>query len=102
MFSFIEYIGERKNDFSEYVYNWISRQNHVKEESLTDWLLYEISQRCNCIYYQAFSRHEEAQNGSDWEWWILTSDSKGGRKFNAYIYVLFYWKIKCMRTNKKS
>ncbi len=43
------------HDCSEYVYNWISRQNHVKEESLTDWLLYEISQQCDFIYYQAFS-----------------------------------------------
>ncbi len=60
------------HDCSEYVYTWISRQNHVKEESLTDWLLYEILQRCDFIYYQAFSRHEEAHNGSDWEWWVLT------------------------------
>ena len=62
--------------FSEYIYNWINRQNHVKEESLTDWLLYEISQQCDFIYYQAFSRHEEAQNGSDWEWWILTTEDR--------------------------
>lgn len=74
--------------FSEYIYNWINRQNHVKEESLTDWLLYEISQRCDFIYYQAFSRHEEAQNGSDWEWWILTTDENGRRKFNAYRFMV--------------
>lgn len=74
--------------YSEYIYNWINRQNHVKEESLTDWLLYEISQQYDFIYYQAFSRHEEAQNGSDWEWWILTADENGGHKFNAYRFMV--------------
>lgn len=73
---------------SQHIYNWILNQNHVKEESLTDWLLYEISQQCPSIYYKAFSRHEEAQNGSDWEWWILTTDSNGLHKFNAYRFVV--------------
>lgn len=73
---------------SQYVYDWIARQNHVKEESLTDWILYEISQRCNFVYYQAFSRHEEAQNGSDWEWWILTTDYSRRNNFNAYRFLV--------------
>lgn len=34
------------HECSKYVYDWVSRQNHVKEESLTDWLLYEISKKC--------------------------------------------------------
>lgn len=72
------------HECSRYVYDWISRQEHVKEESLTDWLLYEISQQCDFIHYQAFSRHEEAQNGSDWEWWILTKDESGRHEFYAY------------------
>lgn len=73
---------------SEYVYDWITRQNHVKEESLTDWILYEISQQCDFVYYQAFSRHEEAQNGSDWEWWILTTDYRGRNDFSAYRFLV--------------
>lgn len=76
------------HDVSKYIYDWMKRQQHVKEESLTDWLLYNISQQCNFIYYQAFSRHEESQNGSDWEWWILTSDSSGRHKFNAYRFLV--------------
>lgn len=76
------------HDCSEHIYNWIRDQNHVKEESLTDWLLYEISQQCPLVYYKAFSRHEEAQNGSDWEWWVLTSDSNNLNKFNAYRFVV--------------
>ena len=73
---------------SKYVYDWISKQNHVKEESLTDWLLYEISQKCDFIFYQAFSRHEEARNGSDWEWWILTTNNKYDDKFTAYKFLV--------------
>ena len=92
MFSFIEYIKEKNkmifHECSKYVYDWIDRQNHVKEESLTDWLLYIISQQCNYIFYQAFSRHEESKNGSDWEWWILTKDNSGVRKFNAYRFLV--------------
>lgn len=74
---------------SLYISNWMTRQPHVKEESLTDWLLFEISQNNPCIYYQAFSRHEEATNGADWEWWILTSDSpQNTYSFNAYRFLV--------------
>lgn len=56
---------------SEYVYNWISRQNNVGEESLTDWLLYESSLNLPSRYMQ-FTRHEEARKtGADWEWWLI-------------------------------
>ena len=57
---------------SQYCYNWLESQPHVKEESITDWLLYYISTYSDKIIYRAFSRNEEALNGSDWEWWILT------------------------------
>lgn len=64
---------------------WMMEQPHVKEESLTDWLLFNISKSIPSVYYQAFSRHEEAENGADWEWWILTSDSYiKSSSFNAY------------------
>lgn len=76
------------HECSKYVYDWLSRQNHVKEESITDWLLYEISQKCDFIFYQAFSRHEESQNGSDWEWWVLVKDSSKIHKFNAYRFLI--------------
>lgn len=54
------------------VFDWIRQQPHVKEESITDWLLFELSKSCNRLKYYAFSRHEETSNGADWEWWILT------------------------------
>jgi len=57
---------------SGYVRRWLSRQPAVKEESLTDWLLYDVSQRLPFVHYVAFSRHQEArETGADWEWWIL-------------------------------
>lgn len=58
---------------SETVYNWLLKQSNVKEESLTDWLLFFISENSTNIYYKEFTRHKEANNGADWEWWVLTS-----------------------------
>lgn len=54
------------------IYNWIKQQPHVKEESITDWLLFELSKRCLNLKYYAFTHHEEKNNGADWEWWVLT------------------------------
>lgn len=50
----------------------MERQPAVKEESLSDWLLYDISRRLKHVHYHAFNRHQEArETGADWEWWIL-------------------------------
>jgi len=60
---------------SQYVGNWIFRQPYVKEESLTDWLLFDMSENIEGVYYKSFPRHEEARRtGADWEWWLLFSD----------------------------
>ncbi|MDR0287324.1 MAG: hypothetical protein LBI03_06450 [Clostridiales bacterium] len=56
---------------SEIINGWINNQIHVKEESLTDWMLYKMSKIIKNIKYIAFNRHDEAFNGSDWEWWVL-------------------------------
>jgi hypothetical protein len=57
---------------SFYVRKWIERQGCVKEESITDWLLYDVSQKISSIKYHAFSRDEEAKiTGADWEWWFV-------------------------------
>lgn len=63
------------HDISNYLYKWMDEQPHVKEESLTDWMLYEISRMARNIKYLSFNRREEAANGADWEWWALTRDS---------------------------
>ena len=56
---------------ARYVRDWLVHQPNVKEETLTDWLLYRISRQLASVYYIAFSRHQEARvTGADWEWWI--------------------------------
>jgi hypothetical protein len=57
---------------SREIRNWITDQPGVKEESLTDWLLRDISKRVKNVYYSSFSRKTEARvTGADWEWWFL-------------------------------
>jgi hypothetical protein len=61
-------------DSSEEVFNWISKQKEVGEESITDWSLYNANKLDGRIQYQQFNRHEEAKNtGADFELWILTN-----------------------------
>lgn len=65
-------ICEQLQESSEYVKQWLINQPGVKEESLTDWLLYDVSSKVPSVLYHAFTRHEEARKtGADWEWWIL-------------------------------
>jgi len=57
---------------SKYIRNWLAGQPSVKEESLTDWLLYDVAKNSPNFLYRAFKRHEEARKtGADWEWWLL-------------------------------
>ena len=50
--------------------DWMRRQPSVKEESITDWLLYFFDQSPSIRYYQ-FTHHGEARSGADWDWWFL-------------------------------
>ena len=74
------------HDSSRKIYDWLNKQPNVKEESLTDWLLYDTSEHCSNLYYQEFTRRKEANNGADWEWWILTP--KYGKEYNAYRFLV--------------
>lgn len=63
---------EKLERCSKYIKTWINHQSAVKEESLTDWLLYRISRKIEKITYRAFSRWQEGSiTGADWEWWFL-------------------------------
>lgn len=54
------------------VRNWLVKQPSVKEESITDWLLFNVSERIDGVTYKAFTRNEEAKlTGADWEWWFI-------------------------------
>ena len=53
-------------------FEWANRQERVKEETLTDWLLDRASLMCPFVIYVPFTRHQEAFKGADWEWWIVS------------------------------
>lgn len=62
--------------------SWLRKQPAVGEESLTDWLLYQLAERVPWIRYVKFTRHQEArETGADWEWWFV------GRKENLGVRV---------------
>ncbi len=84
------------HEASKYCYDWIKDQPHVKEESITDWLLYHISKNDSNVYYHSFSRNEESFNGADWEWWILTNDIYSDI---AYRFLIQAKKLKPKRDN---
>lgn len=81
---------------SEECYIWLQKQPNVKEESLTDWILYTTSQRTDRFYYKAFTRNEEAYNGADWEWWVLTDGYHGPY---AYRFLVQAKKLKSGQDN---
>jgi hypothetical protein len=61
-------------DTSSYVHDWLTEQPAAKEESLTDWLLFDISKKSPVVRYQLFNRHEEGRTtGADWEWWFVSN-----------------------------
>lgn len=59
---------------SKDTYSWIRNQAHVKEESITDRILYELNRNNPYVICNEFKRNEEALNGADWEWWLLFDD----------------------------
>lgn len=57
--------------------HWFSRQPEVKEESITDWLLDDLSSKESTVIYKQFSRYDESHlSGADWEWWFILSSNK--------------------------
>lgn len=55
------------------VYCWIHSQPNVKEESITDRVIYQLNKDNPFVTCIAFTRNEEAKNGSDWGWWVVFS-----------------------------
>lgn len=71
-------------DSSEYVHKWIKQQPSVGEESITDWMLFKLSQSLPQLKYKKFTRHEEARvTGADWEWWIVGKKSAISMRIQA-------------------
>lgn len=65
------------NDCSADIKKWLTKQPEVKEESLTDRFLYDISERIPNVRYKQFTRTEEGRKtGADWEWWFIFSNKE--------------------------
>lgn len=59
---------------SQFISHWTHRQPYVSEKSLTDWLLFDMSENIKGAYYISFPRQEETyRTRADWEWWFLFS-----------------------------
>lgn len=64
-------------DSSADIKKWLNKQPEVKEESLTDWFLYDLSEKIPFLKYKQFTRNEEGKKtGADWEWWFVFSDKQ--------------------------
>ena len=87
------------HELSKECYEWLNKQPNVKEESLTDWLLYQSEMRSNKVFYKSFTRNEESHIGADWEWWILTEDRYG---LSAYRLLVQAKKLKKKEDNYKA
>lgn len=60
------------NECSSDILNWLTKQPEVKEESMTDRFLFDISEKLPIVRYKQFTRMVEGRKtGADWEWWIL-------------------------------
>lgn len=79
------------HNISSECYDWLNAQSNVKEETLTDWILFQASLKSKKVFYKTFKRNEEAFNGTDWEWWILTGY---GSCYYAYRFLIQAKKLK--------
>lgn len=71
-------------DIASRVAHWMARQPSVGEESVTDWLLFETSERLPWVRYRKFTRHEESRkSGADWDWWLVSRRASLGLRVQA-------------------
>ena len=71
------YYNNKRGSFhavSKDTFFWINDQPYVKEESITDRVVYELNKNNPYVICVEFNRNEEAFNGADWEWWVLEGE----------------------------
>jgi len=69
---------------SAQVHHWMMRQPAVGEESITDWLLFEVSEQLPQVRYYKFNRFEDARvSGADWDWWFVGNRVSMGWRVQA-------------------
>lgn len=64
--------------------------NHqINEETITDLLMVYLKFNNSYeIFTRTFTRTEEKQNGSDWEWWLIDSTGKKGLGFRVQAKII--------------
>lgn len=71
-------------ELSQRIAVWRKQQPAVGEESLTDWFLFELSERIPRVRYVKFNRIQEGRiTGADWEWWFVYSNMSLGIRVQA-------------------
>lgn len=59
-------------DLSADIARWIGSQPSVGEESMTDWLLWQLATRLPWVRYRKYNRIEEGRStGADWDWYLV-------------------------------
>lgn len=56
---------------SKDAYYWIKSQPKVKEESITDRLIYQLNKNNPHVVCVEVTHNQEATYGLDWEWWLI-------------------------------
>lgn len=61
---------------SDYIYKWFQSKRNVKEETFTDWMLFNLSQNLSNFNYREYTRHEEnATSGADFDFWLIENSN---------------------------
>ncbi|WP_288450105.1 DUF6615 family protein [uncultured Acinetobacter sp.] len=75
----------------------------IKEETITDFLMIFLKKNNkHMVKIKTFTRKEEKQNGSDWEWWFLDSSGKKGIGFRVQAKILNLKKNKFLQLYYKN
>ena len=59
------------HSISKDAYYWIQSQPTVKEESITDRLIYQLNKNNPHVVCVGVTHNQEASYGLDWEWWLV-------------------------------
>jgi len=70
---------------SEFIHKWLGKQTATGEESITDWLLFTLSDFPQSkLKYIKFTRKQEGcTTGADWEWWVIGNKFSIGMRIQA-------------------
>jgi len=68
---------------SSEIATWLAEQDAVGEESITDWLLWQLG-HLPFVTYRKFNRFlESRESGADWEWWFVSKTASLGMRVQA-------------------